>query len=94
MGHDKKAAAPFLVRHFQLQRDLLDDGFHAFNDNRAALSRFTAEAITTNQTVVDLLNEFVQSKGANSSQWFEGGCIHHILFGPEVCFCLPPATVF
>ena len=36
--------------------------------NRAALPRFTAEAMKANQVLVDLLKEFGQRKGATTSQ--------------------------
>jgi aryl-alcohol dehydrogenase-like predicted oxidoreductase len=42
--------------------------FEGGNDNRAALPRFTAEAMKANQVLVDLLNEFAQRKGATPSQ--------------------------
>ena len=42
--------------------------FEGSNDNRAALPRFTAEAMKANQILVDLLNEFAQRKGATTSQ--------------------------
>jgi aryl-alcohol dehydrogenase-like predicted oxidoreductase len=42
--------------------------FEGSNDNRAALPRFTAEAMKANQILVDLLNEVARRKRATSSQ--------------------------
>jgi aryl-alcohol dehydrogenase-like predicted oxidoreductase len=42
--------------------------FDSRNDNRAALPRFTAEAMKANRVLVDLLNEFGQRKRATVSQ--------------------------
>jgi aryl-alcohol dehydrogenase-like predicted oxidoreductase len=42
--------------------------FDSGNDNRAALPRFTAEAMKANRVMVDLLNEIGQRKGVTSSQ--------------------------
>ena len=42
--------------------------FDSGNDNRAALPRFTAEAMKANRVLVDLLDEFGRRKGATSSQ--------------------------
>ena len=42
--------------------------FEGSNDNRAALPRFTAEAMKANQILVDLLNGFAQRKGVTTSQ--------------------------
>jgi aryl-alcohol dehydrogenase-like predicted oxidoreductase len=42
--------------------------FEGSNDNRAALPRFTPEAMKANQVIVDLLNELGQRKRATSSQ--------------------------
>jgi aryl-alcohol dehydrogenase-like predicted oxidoreductase len=42
--------------------------FEGSNDNRAALPRFTAEAMKANQVLVDLLSEYGRRKGATTSQ--------------------------
>ncbi|MGA2247144.1 MAG: aldo/keto reductase [Verrucomicrobiota bacterium] len=42
--------------------------FEGSNDNRAALPRFTPEAMKANQVIVDLLNELAQRKRATTSQ--------------------------